>query len=137
MSTDFRDLAVGDWVTLTGPDWGVNNGKTVVVERKEGDQAINDSVVGVGTLTDSDGYGYGTDYAIERVAIAIRTDLVQPTEPATPTVQGYTLSLYISKTAAAEFPGETQELASIAINHDDLASLLSQGRGILDVIADG
>ncbi|UVT31692.1 hypothetical protein SEA_KENZERS_63 [Microbacterium phage Kenzers] len=137
MSTDFRDLAIGDGVLLTGPDWGVNNGRTVVVERKQGRQALNDSVVGVGTLTDSEGYMYGADYAIERVATRAQPDQLSTQEPAKPTVQGYTLSLYVSKTAAAEFPGETQELASITLNHDDLASLLSQGRGILDVVADG
>ncbi|QJD53473.1 hypothetical protein QDW38_gp64 [Microbacterium phage Lynlen] len=127
MSRDFRDLKVGDEVKLTGPDWGVNVDRSVRVERLERRQAFNDSVVGVGSLTDSEGFSYGEDYAIERVT----------TESAQPTAQGYTLSLYVSKTAAAEFPGETQELASITINHDDLASLLSQGRGILDVVADG
>ncbi|QCG77324.1 hypothetical protein SEA_BUBBABEAR_63 [Microbacterium phage BubbaBear] len=137
MRTDFRDLAVGDWVLLTGPDWGVNNGKTVVVERKAGRQAVNDSVVGVGTLTDSEGYMYGADYAIERVATQLRPDQLRDAEPAKPTTQGYTLSLYVSKTAAAEFPGETQELASITIAHDDLELLLRKGRGILEVVQDG
>lgn len=130
MSADFRDLAIGDLVTLTGPDWGINIGKTVAVERKEGRQAVNDSVRGVGTLTDSDGYGYGADYAIERV-------IVTPPQPAKPTTQGYTLSLYVSKSAAVEFPGETHELASITISHEDLELLLRQGQNILEVVADG
>ncbi|QWY79886.1 hypothetical protein SEA_CROZENNI_64 [Microbacterium phage CroZenni] len=132
MIADFRDLEVGDLVVLTGPDWGVNGGKTVAVERINTDygsrQAWNDSVPGVGSLTDNDGYGIGGGYEIERVA--------KP-EPAKPTTQGYTLSLYVSKTAAAEFPGETQELASITIAHDDLELLLRKGRGILEVVQDG
>ncbi|QZE10282.1 hypothetical protein QDW33_gp62 [Microbacterium phage Doobus] len=130
MRTDFRDLALGDWVLLTGSDWGANKGKTVEVERKQGQQALNDSVAGVGTLTDSEGYMYGADYAIERV-------IVTPPQPAKPKTQGYTLSLYVSKSAAVEFPGETHELASITISHESLGSLLSQGKGILEVVADG
>ncbi|UVF61118.1 hypothetical protein SEA_EULA_63 [Microbacterium phage Eula] len=130
MSRDFRDLKVGDQVKLVGPDWAQNIDAIVTVERLEGYQAHNDSVAGVGSLTDGMGYMYGADYAIERVA-------AEPAEPAQPTAQGYTLSLYVSKSVAAEFPGETQELASITINHDDLARLLDQGRSFLEVIADG
>ncbi|WXW92806.1 hypothetical protein SEA_TUKTUK_65 [Microbacterium phage TukTuk] len=150
MSNDFRDLAVGDWVTLTGESWGENRHRTVTIDRivteadnREYRQAWNDSVVGVGSLTTWNGFAWGDDFAIERVAQHVTAALTPPdkpvelTAPAQPTTQGYTLSLYVSKTAAAEFPGETQELASITINHDDLASLLSQGRGILDVVADG
>ncbi|XAO35732.1 hypothetical protein SEA_SARBEAR_64 [Microbacterium phage SarBear] len=132
---DFRDLAIGDWVLLTGDEWGDNTGKTVEVERINTDynarQAWNDSVPGVGSLTDSEGFGIGGGYQIERVATKL------PPEPAKPTVQGYTLSLYVSKSAAAEFPGETQELASITIAHDELARLLDQGRSFLEVLADG
>ncbi|QOP66655.1 hypothetical protein SEA_LAHQTEMISH_64 [Microbacterium phage Lahqtemish] len=135
MSADFRDLAIGDWVLLTGEEWGANTGKTVAVERINTDygarQAWNDSVPGVGSLTDGNGYGIGGGYQIERVATKL------PPEPAKPTTQGYTLSLYVSRSVAAEFPGETQELASITISHESLGSLLSQGKGILEVVADG
>lgn len=127
MSTDFRDLKVGDEVKLVGPDWADVRGQVVTVDRiEEGSfRAWNDTVEGVGSLTRADGYQIDADYAIERVT------------PARPTTQGYTLSVYVSKTAAAEFPGETQELASITITHDDLAKLLSQGQGILEVVQDG
>lgn len=128
-----RDLKIGDELRLTGVDWegdhGLGPDLVVKVERFDGPQAWNDSVPGVGSLTNHNGSPLGGGYEVELIE--------RPEEPAKPTVQGYTLSLYISKTAAAEFPGETQELASITINHDDLASLLSQGRGILDVVADG
>ena len=132
MSTDFRDLKVGDAVRLTGSDWASDHNRganlVVTVDRKVGAQAWNDTVRAVNTLTDSQGFMLSEDYAIERVA---------PVTPVKSTVQGYTLSLYVSKTDAAEFPGETQELASITISHESLGSLLSQGQSILKVVADG
>lgn len=123
--SDFRDLKIGDQVKLVGPDWSGLRGQIVTVERLEGLKAYNDSIEGVGSLTNNAGFQIHADYAIERVT------------PAKPTTQGYTLSVYVSKTAAAEFPGETQELASITITHDDLAKLLNQGQGILEVVQDG
>lgn len=132
MSTDFRDLKVGDAVRLTGSDWESDHNRganlVVTVDRKVGAQAWNDTVARVGSLTDSQGFMIGESYAIERVA---------PGTPAKSTVQGYTLSLYVSKTDGAEFPGETQELASITISRESLGSLLRQGQNILEVVADG
>ena len=132
MSTDFRDLKVGDAVRLTGPDWESTHNRganlVVTVDHKVGAQAWHDTDRAVNSLTDSQGFMIGESYAIERVA---------PVTPAKSTVQGYTLSLYVSKTDAAEFPGETQELASITIAHTDLVHLLGQGQNILEVVADG
>ncbi|UYL86366.1 hypothetical protein JOVITA_62 [Microbacterium phage Jovita] len=128
-----RDLKIGDELRLTGVEWegdhGLGPDLVVKVERFDGPQAWNDSVPGVGSLTNNDGSELRGGYEVELIE--------QPAEPAKPTVQGYTLSLYVSKTAAAEFPGETQELASITIAHDELARLLDQGRSFLEVLADG
>ncbi|UAW08651.1 hypothetical protein QDW42_gp64 [Microbacterium phage Swervy] len=128
-----RDLKIGDELRLTGVEWEADHGLgpnlVVKVERFDDRQAWNDSVPGVGSLTNVDGTPLGGGYEVELIE--------QPTEPAKPTVQGYTLSLYVSKSAAAEFPGETQELASITIAHDELARLLDQGRSFLEVLADG
>jgi hypothetical protein len=80
VTADFRDLKVGDRVRLVGEDWGLANGSVVIVERKEGAQAWNDSVEGVGSLTDADGYSYGGPYAIERAEPTLGEQLMQFTE---------------------------------------------------------
>ncbi|QDH93480.1 hypothetical protein PBI_ARROYO_64 [Microbacterium phage Arroyo] len=122
-------LKLGDELRLTGPDWQADHGRgpnlIVTVDRFEGLQAWS-NIDGVGSLTNHDGTPLDGGYELEVIE-----------KPAQPTTQGYTLSLYVSKTAAAEFPGETQELASITIAHDDLELLLRKGRGILEVVQDG
>ncbi|QOP64891.1 hypothetical protein QDW36_gp63 [Microbacterium phage Avocadoman] len=138
MSTDFSYLAIGDRVMLTGRAWATDHGQgpnlIVTVDRFAGRQAWSE-VDGVGGLTNTDGTPLTGGYEVE--LLTKPAEPAEPAEPAKPTAQGYTLSLYVSKSAAVEFPGETQELASITLNHDDLALLLRQGEGLLRVVADG